>query len=440
MSRGIAVAALAAHWLGLLAAADAGTSDDYVYRAGDATGETSDLVAIDVGLESTGADILSWSVAVCHDTDVVSIVEVDEGDLIDTIRNGLTASFHEVSIYDEGWVAGVIICFTSCAALSPSEDGILYTATYSLDALAPASTAIEFCDATLPAIDNLVVLDGSEEITPTFVDGGIEITGPTPLYFRYATHATSVLYDPVNGLASFDQALTIAEEPDEPGYPNGIEAFTLALGHDPLFLAATGADIGADLSAVNGGLGPEFFSVTLLDEGLFVDALVTTGGGSTALAADGPTEVAVVHYDTNPLALRFNTIGIETELAWNDELPSPATPSIVSVPGYFTGTILEGATVRLIPRERFVRGDIDGDARVGLADPLALLAYLFQDGTIAPCLDAADVNDNGSVGLTDAMYHLAFQFLSGAAPPSPYPECGFDLSGTPRCQIYNECE
>lgn len=73
----------------------------------------------------------------------------------------------------------------------------------------------------------------------------------------------------------------------------------------------------------------------------------------------------------------------------------------------------------------FLRGDINDDSNVDVADSIAALDYLFGGGPTA-CLDAIDVNDDGQVDLADPISVLGYLFSSAPAPSSPFPECGRD--------------
>lgn len=74
----------------------------------------------------------------------------------------------------------------------------------------------------------------------------------------------------------------------------------------------------------------------------------------------------------------------------------------------------------------FRRGDANGDGRVNIADPLAILNFLFSDGRLR-CRDAADTNDSGGVNIADAVSLYLFLFAGEAPPPAPGPfECGPD--------------
>lgn len=74
----------------------------------------------------------------------------------------------------------------------------------------------------------------------------------------------------------------------------------------------------------------------------------------------------------------------------------------------------------------FVRGDVNQDEAVNIADATALLLYLFSSSSGLPCEKAADVDDSGSINISDAIYALDFLFGTGAPPPSPAELCGPD--------------
>jgi hypothetical protein len=76
----------------------------------------------------------------------------------------------------------------------------------------------------------------------------------------------------------------------------------------------------------------------------------------------------------------------------------------------------------------FVRGDCDGDGRVGgsVNDALILLNFNFLGGPEPRCLAACDADSSGKVRgqLGDALYLLNFSFLNGPGPAPPFPDCG----------------
>ena len=73
----------------------------------------------------------------------------------------------------------------------------------------------------------------------------------------------------------------------------------------------------------------------------------------------------------------------------------------------------------------FLRGDVNLDGSVDVADAIGSLQYLFL-GVAIPCLDSADINDNGVVDISDPVLLLSFLFSAGAEPGQPFPVAGAD--------------
>jgi hypothetical protein len=93
----------------------------------------------------------------------------------------------------------------------------------------------------------------------------------------------------------------------------------------------------------------------------------------------------------------------------------------------FSGQII------VVAEAKFVRGDCNfssidhiastGKSAVDIADPAAVISYLFQAEyyKFTPkCLDACDANDDGRVDLADALAILRYLFKFGAALPEPF--------------------
>ncbi len=94
------------------------------------------------------------------------------------------------------------------------------------------------------------------------------------------------------------------------------------------------------------------------------------------------------------------------------------------------GTCLALAPVlfssRAYAAQEFIRGDVDGDGKITLTDPVQTLNYLFRGGQKPDCEDAMDVNDDGKVDLGDAVYELRHSFQGGTPPATPFPLKGYD--------------
>ncbi|MEM7233740.1 MAG: hypothetical protein AAF517_16310, partial [Planctomycetota bacterium] len=78
-------------------------------------------------------------------------------------------------------------------------------------------------------------------------------------------------------------------------------------------------------------------------------------------------------------------------------------------------------------KPRFIRGDVNGNRIVELADPILTLLALFR-GREVECEDAVDADDNGVLNVSDAVYVLNFLFLGASTPVAPFPRLGIDTS------------
>ena len=96
--------------------------------------------------------------------------------------------------------------------------------------------------------------------------------------------------------------------------------------------------------------------------------------------------------------------------------------------------ILETVYQDYIP---FIRGDANADGRVDIADAIFILSYLFGNGRVPDCMDAADSNDDGSVDIADAIFILKVLFVTGEDFPAPYPFPGRDpTEDSLNCSLY----
>jgi hypothetical protein len=98
--------------------------------------------------------------------------------------------------------------------------------------------------------------------------------------------------------------------------------------------------------------------------------------------------------------------------------------------------LMEKAT-GVVEEPKFIRGDVNGDAKFNIADPVCVLAYLFgmetPDNTcklvtVPACFDASDCNDDGKLNIADPTYLLGYLFASNTPPPPPFEQCGYDES------------
>jgi hypothetical protein len=65
-----------------------------------------------------------------------------------------------------------------------------------------------------------------------------------------------------------------------------------------------------------------------------------------------------------------------------------------------------------------VRGDANGDCKVGVSDMVYLINYLFKGGPVPVPLEVGDCNCDGKVTVGDVIYLINYLFKGGPAPCS----------------------
>lgn len=91
----------------------------------------------------------------------------------------------------------------------------------------------------------------------------------------------------------------------------------------------------------------------------------------------------------------------------------------------FLPCILNNTIVSCAVGPDFIRGDVNVDGVVNIADPVAQLSWIFL-GAPLPCQDSLDANDDGTVNLADPITLLFFLFNQGPPIAGPFQMCGPD--------------
>src|SRR3990170_1907844 len=152
--------------------------------------------------------------------------------------------------------------------------------------------------------------------------------------------------------------------------------------------------------------------------------------GALAIAVDGSGNVYVTGYSTgsgnyyNYATIKYHSNG---DAAWVrrydgggnglDEARAIAVDGSGSV--YVTGlssgsgTSYDYATIKYV---QFLRGDVNKDKKVNLADIVYLVSYLFKFGPSPDPLVSGDANCDGKVTIADIVYLVSYLFKVGPAP------------------------
>lgn len=146
----------------------------YQLELGSATGTTGAQVEVPVTIDSTGAEVLAWSLGVCHDPAELELVEMLEGAALgglDLLFSNISGSqpaggFHAAVVLDPQLPAG---------SLPSGVDQELYRVTYEVLAGGPATANLSFCDTLGSPPVETIVTAGLQTVVPTKVDGTVSI-------------------------------------------------------------------------------------------------------------------------------------------------------------------------------------------------------------------------------------------------------------------------
>jgi hypothetical protein len=178
------------------------------------------------------------------------------------------------------------------------------------------------------------------------------------------------------------------------------------------------------------GTVSDFHALTVHEDGL-----------AQGVAFIGPSRFFLPPRDRfEMLRISFELVTPQAPLAFCDTPGGqPVDLAIVAAGLPHVPTRLEGVT--LGPDIPFVRGDANADGRIGVADAVYVLQYIFTDGPAPSCQKAADANGEGSLNVADAIAILGYLFMGSRPLPAPFPACGFDpAEDSLRCYGFAPCE
>ncbi|MFP6631072.1 MAG: hypothetical protein VCD16_00385 [Planctomycetota bacterium] len=193
--------------------------------------------------------------------------------------------------------------------------------------------------------------------------------------------------------------------------------------------------LGGELDEFGSAINPtasapgDGITIDNLEEGTFTRLVLRITEDSVALAyhSGQPEELFGPAYETT------NFDGLDSdyiELACIEQAVDSAIDSVrFATNGGRTGLVGIN-TIAVFGRELptgvgpFIRGDVNGDGALDIADASFVFNYLFLGGEGSTCVSAMNSNaEDGPPNLTAGVFLLNFLFMGGSAPPAPYPEC-----------------
>ena len=186
-----------------------------------------------------------------------------------------------------------------------------------------------------------------------------------------------------------------------------------------------------------------------LEEGVFTRLILRISGGSVTLAyhSGQPREFFGPAYETT----NFDGLGDNyIVLATLEQSPDTGIDSIRLATNGGQSGIVAINTIAVFGRELpegvgpFIRGDVNSDSRMDIADAVFVFSFLFNGGEGPACLSAMNSNSEAGVpNLTAGIYLLNYLFMGGEPPPAPFPGCGtssrqadLDLG----CESHSACD
>jgi len=223
-----------------------------------------------------------------------------------------------------------------------------------------------------------------------------------------------------------------------------LDGYTVSLAYDPEFLRALDIDT---TGTATGGASPDSFHY-----------IVTAGGEVIPGYAVAQCFISSDHSRTIPIGTNrlFNIIfevkpnapdTVDFEFETYPEIPpwlgaSPGENKFIFGDFWFTPNLENGQFIML---PAFIRGDVNGDAFLGVNDALMIFQWIFKipGAPSLTCLDAADYDDDGMVLTNDPLNMLLWIFkVDGSVPPKfPFPKCGIDptLTDFLLCDWHQSC-
>jgi len=417
--------------VGPLAGAEALVS---VRATGDQVRELEEA-SVEILLDTTIARIQGWSYGVCHPEGLLTAIEARAGTDARVVDGGNPPWFEDIEIVSGGVTRALIIGLTVDSTL-PRVKGfrdleIIYRAGR-LPGSGPDLVAAEVrpCHEEIgePPVRAVYALTG-RTFPLDLVAAAVEVSRLRPVFgWGSASHGV-LAFDPANGIAwePLEVTLRLDQAPDPIHGPLPVQGFSIALDVPETLVIDEVRPIGT-LAAANGGEGPWFFDTGREDRCLWATTIVGEPGSRDAIDG-GP--VLALRVATAPARFQGRTEAVVVDLSFAAGCGIPPVGNVVAVLGERfepQGVPGPGPSIRAVPRPgpTFIRGDVNLDGEVNIADPIYTLNAMFVGGPLPRCVEAADANDSRDLNIADPVRLLMYLFASSEPLPGPGPSCGLD--------------
>ena len=168
-----------------------------------------------------------------------------------------------------------------------------------------------------------------------------------------------------------------------------------------------------------GGVGPELWLVDLggSAQGSVTLSMILDSTGQAGLGAGLVRDMAQLLVTVAPVGQDQ-----ETFLGFTEN--TPGGPFVTVTGGVSIAVRHDLTPVQLIVPTLFVRGDVNQNGLVNVADAVVLLRRMFGIDPQGDCFATGDTDGDGDLDVSDVIHILRWLFVSGDSPAAPFPSCG----------------
>jgi hypothetical protein len=401
-------------------------------------------------LLTSNRPVQGFTTAVRHDPALLSLSRIS---IAGTVSEANLAEFFSSELAPNGGTAGVILDAEPPfldQKIPPGSDLPIVAYRYCCRELAAGSgsrsSPLELVDGSIgtPPKDNIVVVEGRAYL-PVLVNGSVACSPSIPCDGNQPTFlcggprldVSRQRPIPIGGGPGDRRELSFyyhSPEDHQPGHAqfDHLQGVTMVLCYDcnlevledtfripPDTMTAA---LEADYVAFQADNDPDDGDGCEMILGILID-VVPPYDGKTLPPTPWPLKLAAVDVRIRENAPCSTCLPVEFCDGANGRGRIPLR-NLYAAENHSFPACTESCRICVLGEARFIRGDCNSTGSVNIADPAAIIGFLFLPVAWQfepPCLDACDANDDGRVDLADAMTVLIYLFRFGPEPPPPGP-------------------